>query len=163
MKKLLLATCLATLATPALAEEYLTGYAGWFDLVDNEQEATQFGVEYRMKEWQYNIHPTIGANVTTDSSYYVYGGFNWDIEVLPKEIYLVPNFMAGGYAKGDGKDLGHGLEFRSGLELDYQMKSGSRVGVAFNHISNASLGDKNPGAETLLLNYSMPLGNARKW
>lgn len=146
------------LSTSAQAGDYLTGYAGWFDVTQGDDEATQLGVEYRMTPWQYGIRPTIGANFTTDGSFYGYGGINWDIELVNNQLYIVPNFVAGGYAQGDGKDLGSGIEFRSGIELDYQLPSTARIGIAFNHISNASIGDRNPGAETLLINYSMPVG-----
>ncbi|HID90986.1 TPA: hypothetical protein EYP44_03395, partial [Candidatus Bathyarchaeota archaeon] len=40
-----------------------------------------------------------------------------------------------------GKDLGGALEFRSGIEASYAFENDSRLGVAFNHISNASLYD----------------------
>jgi lipid A 3-O-deacylase len=145
-------------SAPAHAVDYLTGYVGWFDVTQQDDEATQLGLEYRMTPWEYGIRPTLGANITTDGSFYGYGGFNWDIELVNNQVYLVPNFMVGGYAQGDGKDLGSSIEFRSGIEIDYQFANASRVGVAFNHISNASIGDKNPGAETVLINYSMPVG-----
>ena len=156
---ILAATLLATAMLTATAHaEYLTGYIGWFDFIDNEETATQFGVEYRFNPIEYGFRPMIGANVTTDGSLYGYGGFAWDVTLIDNQLYLVPNFAVGGYAQGDGKDLGHGLEFRSGIEMDYQFDNSHRVGIALNHISNASLGDKNPGAETILLNYSVPVG-----
>ena len=102
-------------------------------------------------------------NLTNEGSVYGYGGLNWDIPILDSQLYLIPNFMIGAYSQGDGKDLGHALEFRSGLELAYQLPSSHRVGIAFNHISNASLGDKNPGAETLLINYQVPTGTLVNW
>ncbi len=146
-------------SAPAAASDYLTGYVGWFDVIDEENEATQFGLEYRMSPIGYGLRPTIGIDVTTDGAVYAFGGINWEVPLIDNQLFLIPNFMAGGYSQGDGKDLGHGLEFRSGLELSYQMENTHRVGVAVNHISNASLGDKNPGAETILINYSVPVGS----
>lgn len=146
-------------AFAAPSNSYLTGYIGWFDFSQEDDEATQFGAEYRMRPIEYGFRPMVGVNVTTDGSVYGYGGFHWDIELLDNQLYISPNFAAGGYAQGDGKDLGHGLEFRSGLELAYQMPSTHRVGMAFNHISNASLGDHNPGAETVMITYSVPVGS----
>jgi lipid A 3-O-deacylase len=161
MKKMLLTLCLLPLATPVFAQDYLTGSLGWFDLVDGENEATHLGAEYRFHPLDYGVRPTIGASITTDGSVYGYGGFNWDIEVVPNQFFLIPNFMAGLYAEGDGKDLGHTIEFRSGVEFAYQMPNAHRVGLAFNHISNAGIGNKNPGAETLMLTYSLPMGTMR--
>lgn len=157
----LIALCTASLGAQASAvrEEYLTGYAGWFDLIDKDDQSAQFGVEYRMKPLVYGIRPTVGVNVTTDSAVYGYGGINWEFELMQNQLYLIPNFMVGAYGQGRGKDLGGALEFRSGLELDYQLPNLQRVGISFNHISNASIYDKNPGAETLLVNYSIPLSS----
>ena len=45
------------------------------------------------------------------------------------------------------RDLGYELEFRSGIEIGYVFCNKSRLGVHFYHISNASLGRKNPGEE----------------
>jgi lipid A 3-O-deacylase len=146
----------SALCTPAHAADYVHGYVGLFDFVDQDNEATQFGVEYRMSPIAYGFRPMLGANVTTDGSLYGYGGFAWDVPLIDNQLYLVPNFAAGAYAQGDGKDLGHALEFRSGIELMYQMVNTHRVGVAINHVSNASIGDKNPGAETILFHYGVP-------
>ncbi len=92
---------------------------------------------------------------------YGYGGLNLDFAI--GKFYVTPNFMVGAYSRGDGKDLGGPLEFRSGLELSYEMENTHRVGVAFNHISNARIYTHNPGAETLLVNYSIPVGSLLNW
>jgi opacity protein-like surface antigen len=138
------------------SQPYLTGYVGAFDLVQGDDEAVQFGVEYRFAPWDYGLRPVIGFNATDDGSMYGYGGLNWDIEVFDN-LYIIPNFMAGLYEDGDGKDLGGMIEFRSGVEVAYEFENDHRLGVAFNHISNASIYDHNPGSETLLVNYSIPL------
>jgi len=139
-------------------KDYITGYVGYFDIVRNKQEAAQFGAEYRARPLQYGVRPMIGINVTNDSAVYGYAGLNWDVPLLDKQLYLIPNFAVGAYKRGDGRDLGGALEFRSGLELAYQFKNAQRLGIAFNHISNASIYKHNPGSETLLVSYSVPLG-----
>ncbi len=135
--------------------DYLTGYAGWYDLLDQEDEAAQVGVEYRWRPVYYGLRPTLGVNVSTDSSIYAYGGFNWEYEAIP-QWFVIPNFMVGHYAKGEGKSLGGPIEFRSGLEVAYQLPGLERIGVAFNHISNAGIYKRNPGAEALLVTVSLP-------
>lgn len=152
------------ISTAAHAQDYLVGYAGWFDFSQQDNQATQLGVEYRFTPYVYGIRPTLGMNVTTDGSVYGYGGINWDVPLVDNQLYLVPNFVAGGYSNGsDGKDLGSGIEFRSGIELDYQFPNAHRLGIAFNHISNASIGKHNPGAETVLINYQLPTGTLVNW
>ncbi len=130
---------------------------GQYDVFDNE-EAAEFVLEYRAKSWNWNtLSPLAGVMATTDGAVYGFGGIGFDWAIDNKWI-INPNFAVGAYHNGAGKDLGHGLEFRSGLELNYVTDDLSRLGVAFNHISNASLGDENPGTESLLFTYSIPVG-----
>ena len=55
--------------------------------------------------------------------------------------------------EGDGKDLGHVLEFKSEVQLSYSASENTSFGVSYNHVSNASLGDKNPGANSYMFNF----------
>jgi hypothetical protein len=72
----------------------------------------------------------------------------------------MPVAAAGYFHRGAGKDLGSHLEFKTGLELAYRFDDMSRIGIAFDHISNAGLTKRNPGTESLLLTYSIPIGPA---
>ncbi len=63
----------------------------------------------------------------------------------------------GAYHQGDGEDLGHWIEFRSGLELGFRFDSRERLSLGIAHISNASIGDENPGTEILSLTYAIPI------
>ncbi|MDX2074039.1 MAG: acyloxyacyl hydrolase [Alphaproteobacteria bacterium] len=149
-------TATALTASGAQASEYLTATLGWYDLIDQDDQAAQAGLEYRFAPYLYGVRPMGGVSVTSDGGLYGYGGLHWDIEIVPGQWYISPNFAAGVYGNGDGKDLGGAIEFRSGIEFEYQMVNQHRVGVAFNHISNASIYDKNPGVEVLMLTYSLP-------
>ncbi|MGE0754565.1 MAG: acyloxyacyl hydrolase [Alphaproteobacteria bacterium] len=162
MKKTALAAlAFCTMLSPvftAQAADYVTGYIGWHDFIDDEESSAEFGAEYRFHPFNYGIRPTLGLYVTSEGAAYGYGGINWEVPLVDNEVYLIPNFMVGAYGEGDGKDLGGAIEFRSGVEIAYQMPNQHRVGLAINHISNASIYDKNPGAETILINYSIPVG-----
>ncbi len=155
---LVAAVASTTFSMSANATEYLTGALGWVDAIDQENESVQAGVEYRMSPIGYHLRPIVGANVNTDSSVYGYAGLNMEVPILSNQLYLIPNFAVGAYAKGDGKDLGGALEFRSGIEIAYEMENKHRVGVALNHLSNAGIYDKNPGVENVILTYSVPTG-----
>ncbi len=160
-----LATAFLALTSAAHAVEdkkdYITGYIGYFDVIRNDYNSAQLGAEYRARPLRYAIRPMFGVNVTTDGSIYGYAGLNWDAELIKDQLYLIPNFAAGLYHKGDGKNLGGAIEFRSGIELAYQLPNAQRIGVAFNHISNASIYGHNPGSETALVTYSIPLDSFR--
>lgn len=157
--------CLALFTTAAHADSiadqqaYLTGYAGVFNVTDSGGTTSgQFGMEYRFEAIEWGIRPMVGANVDWDGGAYGYAGLNWDIEVFD-QFYLIPNFAVGLYHDGGSKDLGGPIEFRSGLELAYQFDNAHRLGVVYNHVSNASIYDKNPGAEAALVTYSIPLSD----
>ena len=57
------------------------------------------------------------------------------------------------YNEGSGKDLGHALEFKSELQLSLSLPKDSQLGLSYNHLSNASLGNKNPGANSYMFNF----------
>ena len=69
---------------------------------------------------------------------------------------FTPSFGAGYYDDGKGKKLGNNIEFRTTLEISYEMKNKNRIGLSFSHISNANIGDKNPGVEIINLSYQIP-------
>lgn len=148
-------TASALTALPANATDYLTFSVGSFDAFDNTHDATLMGIEYRAEPLQYNFVPIFGAFANFDGGVYGYAGLNWEWEVS-QDWFIIPNFAIGGYSHGDSKDLGGGLEFRSGIEIDYQMPDKSRFGVALNHLSNAGIYDRNPGEENVIMTYSVP-------
>jgi hypothetical protein len=72
-------------------------------------------------------------------------------------VVVTPSFGVGAYSDGDGKDLGNTVEFRSQIEGGYRFDDRSRLTLALSHISNASLGDRNPGVNILSVYYHIPL------
>ena len=66
---------------------------------------------------------------------------------------FTPSFGLGYYDDGNGKKLGNKIEFRTTLEMSYQLKNDDRIGISLGHISNANIGDKNPGVEIISLSY----------
>ncbi len=136
--------------------DFLTISLGGFDVNDNETSA-EFRIEYRSMQQFLFLKPMIGLMGNSQGGVYGYGGVNFDIFIARRWV-VMPNFAIGGYRRGSSKDLGSVIEFRSGLEIAYRFADRSRLGVAFSHISNASTDDNNPGTESLVLSYSIPLG-----
>ena len=68
-------------------------------------------------------------------------------------LNVIPSFTPGIYEQGDGKDLGHIIEFKSEVQLSLDLPKDSQFGFSYNHLSNASLGDKNPGANSYMFNF----------
>jgi len=148
---IVLATALTATQTNAVAAD-LTMALGGFDVGNSGIGLGQ--VEYRFPSDWSGFRPQAGFFVTEDSGGYLYGGVGYPF-ALNEQWSLTPSLSAGYYDKGDGKDLGYDLEFYSQLRLEYRLAAGSRIGLGVGHISNASLGRRNPGAETVYLSYSM--------
>jgi lipid A 3-O-deacylase len=112
--------------------------------------------EYRFGDVLWFFAPFVGASVTTRGATYEYFGFGFDINFGPSWV-LTPNGAAGVFTHGSGTDLGSWWEFRTGAELDYRFANQDRLGVAFQHMSNAGLTKQNPGEESLTLVFTMPV------
>lgn len=159
MRRLLLGLAALLAATlPANAEEpsFISLGAGYYDLFD-DQSAGEARLEYRFSESNklFLFTPFVGVTATTDAATYGYVGIGVDV-FFGRRWVATPNFAVGVYGNGDGKDLGHAIEFRSGLEIAYRFDDYSRLGLSFTHISNAGLDERNPGVESLVVMYSMP-------
>ena len=109
----------------------------------------------------FNIKPFAGIEGTSDSAYFFIAGVYLDDNVgslltgESSNFIFTPSFGTGYYKDGDGKKLGNSIEFRSTLEISYQLKNNNRIGLSLGHISNANLGATNPGAEVLSLSYQV--------
>ena len=89
--------------------------------------------------------------MTSDNTTYLYTGIQADYNL--GKINLTPSFTPGLYGQGDGKDLGHMIEFKSELQLSLDLSKKTEMGFSYNHLSNASIGDKNPGANSYMFNF----------
>ncbi len=108
------------------------------------------------------LKPFFGIEITNDSASYFLTGIYFEdnlgelFEGDKNKLFFTPSFGAGIYDDGSGKKLGNDLQFRTALEVSYELKNKNRIGIAFSHISNANLGNKNPGVEILSLSYHVP-------
>jgi len=161
----LIGSCLKliSLLSPAIAfadccecPGLLTFGAGAFRTHHPAEKMLAFNGEYKWSASWYGIQPIASAMFTDQGSFYFCFGAAYDIPLGPY-ICLTPSFAPGVYAKGGGKDLGYPLEFRSSIALSGVFRNGNRLGVQVYHISNASLGHTNPGAEIYLVTYSFAI------
>lgn len=129
--------------------------AGWFDINKQKNEAFEGRIEYRDDHKFWIFKPFGGVMATSDSAAHVYAGVLVDL-YLGRRWVITPSFAPGWYREGDGKHISDGIQFRSQIEVAYRFSDRSRLGVSFNHISNAGINDPNPGVETLALTYSIP-------
>lgn len=168
MRFLTLVAAVSLFATPALAEMHptlpttttplLSFGVGGFDVLDNVEQdrATDFRAEYRFGDpLLYVIKPLVGLEVTSDGSAAVLGGIVADW-VIADHYVFAPSFSVAAYHSGAGKEMGSTLEFRSQLEAGYRFDNDMRITGAFSHISNAEIGDKNPGVEIATVYVHIP-------
>ena len=138
--------------------DFLALGGGWYDWNDNE-DAFDFRAEYRSDYKMLGIaKPWVGIEASSDSAIYAVGGVLVDLYFGRRWVFT-PSFGAGVYGDGSGKDLGHMVEFRSQLEFGYRFDNRSRVSLAVSHISNAGLGDSNPGTEIATIYYNIPFSD----
>ena len=163
-KFLLPVVLIVGLASTGLAEEEklqvanteLNLFSGMFDFSDQKQRAVLIGFQHQNEELYRDtfigtLSPITGGFITENQALYAYTGVEWNFDLGP--INFTPSFAPGLYGEGDGKDLGHILEFKSEVQASWTLSENSELGMSYNHISNASLGDKNPGANSYMFNF----------
>ena len=131
-------------------------YSGIFDFSDEGKKSTLIGFQHQNENLNRdtflgNLSPITGVLITADSAGYVYTGVQAQYKI--GSLNITPSFTPGLYHEGDGKDLGHILEFKSEVQLSLDLSKNTELGFSYNHISNASLGDKNPGANSYMFNF----------
>lgn len=138
----------------------------------DQQQAADFRYEFRSDKTLFDIGPEednffflkpfFGLQYTSDSaSYFLTGIYVEDnvgelFEGKNNDFYFTPSLGFGYYDDGSGKKLGYDIQFRTSLEVSYELKTKSRLAISFSHISNANIGDKNPGVETFSILYHIP-------
>ena len=134
-------------------------YTGTFDVIDKEgdDQTTLFGIEHKNPNLFRNtllgkFKPVTGAFMTGDSSVYLYTGVEAQYGIGPLKI--LPSFAPGYYEKGDGKDLGSVLEFKSEIKVGLDIFENSKLSYSYSHISNNDWGNTNPGTDNQQITFS---------
>ena len=132
-------------------------FSGVFDINTSSKKSSElFGVQHSNEDlfrdtFLGKLSPITGFMMTADSTTYLYTGVQAEYKI--GKLNLIPSFTPGLYHEGSGKDLGHLVEFKSELQLSFDLSSSTEFGLSYNHLSNASLGEKNPGANSYMFNF----------
>ena len=97
------------------------------------------------------ISPVTGFFLTENQAAYLYTGIQAHYNL--GDLDFTPSFTPGLYHEGDGKDLGHVIEFKTEVQFSINTSADTKLGFSYNHVSNASLGSKNPGANSYIFNF----------
>ena len=137
-------------------ETELNFFTGMFDFSDDKQASGVIGLQHQnddlfRESFLGKLSPITGGFLTENNAFYFYTGAQ--VEYNLGIFTITPSFAPGYYNSGDGKDLGSVLEFKSEVQMSLNLSDSTEFGMSYNHISNASLGDKNPGANSYMLNF----------
>ena len=167
LKKLNLILLIFLFLVPAQSDEPVTldtsheysVYAGTFDIIDKEgdDKTSLVGFEHQNRSLFRDtilgkFSPITGGFVSGNNSIYVYTGVQAEYGI--GSLTILPSFAPGYYEKGDGKDLGSVLEFKSEIKFNYEIFKGSKIGYSYSHVSNNDWGDINPGIDNEQISFS---------
>ena len=163
-KKFLISVLFVLLTFSAISEEIKDNnldtkfsiYSGMFDFSDDGKKSTLIGFQHQNQNLNRdtflgNLSPITGFLITADSAGYIYTGVQAQYKL--GILNITQSFTPGLYHEGDGKDLGHMLEFKSEVQLSFDLSKNTELGFSYNNLSNASLGVKNPGANSYMFNF----------
>ena len=167
----LLAAALGALAivaggAPALADhrDLLGIWVGHSDIDDFDEETVEGRIEYtsRLTDFAFKpffggVGPMAGIMVSGKGSVFAYAGIYGDFFV-GEHFVIRPEGGLGAFKPGDAKDLGGVFEIHAALGFAYVFDNEARLGVTATHISNTGVHNSNPGLDSLLLSYSIPIG-----
>lgn len=130
-------------------------------LDDAPKKANRYGIEYRAKpfsitKWDIDIIPAYGYTWSVNGSKYIYSDLKHDFHFKRNWVFTL-SLGTGLFDNNDSIDLGHAIEFRSGFELAYKFNQGYRLGLAAYHLSNSRISSKNPGTESIVVSFLIPL------
>ena len=138
--------------------DVMTFGAGMFDFAKHDPASPEGRIEYRWGQKLWVFGPTVGVLANSDGGVFGYAGTYMDVRIAP--IVLTPSLGFGYWHEGDSKDLGGNFPFiHFSLDIAYAFDWGGRLGVKLAHISNAYTHSSNPGQESVLLTFTLPLGN----
>ncbi len=104
-----------------------------------------------MPKW-WGIEPIANLLLAEKSTHYLSAGLQKSFVVSPNWDWGI-SAEAGYYHSNDAEqDLGYDAIFKTRIFVEY-----GQFRLALSHLSNADLGDQNPGSEAVILSWKIPL------
>jgi hypothetical protein len=127
-------------------------------IADRESVDNFVSLEARWSRDWHRLRPWGGLTLVDSGAWFAGAGVIYDIP-LSERARLTLGSGPFYYTNAEqDDDLGFRLEFYSFAELSWKWKRDVRLGVRVGHLSNAGLGRRNPGTETLSFVVSFPFG-----
>ena len=130
-------------------------FAPGHTMVDEEDNGFEFRIS-RLRDHRFGpLQPMFDLSVSEDGGVYVGSGFHQEMDLFGP-VYFAGSGVTGLWFEGDDQDLGGLLQFRTTFELGVEFRNDSRLGIAWDHRSNAGInGPFNPGMENVSIRYLM--------
>ena len=112
------------------AETELNFFTGMFDFSDDKQAAGLLGFQHQNDDLFRNsflgkLSPITGGFLTENSAFYFYTGVQAEYDL--GFLTITPSFAPGYYNYGEGKDLGHPLEFKSEVQISFDLSDNTHL------------------------------------
>lgn len=122
-----------------------------------EDIGQEFYLDYGFPTARGPFQPVVGLSVSEDGAAWLGFGVRSALELGDSGFLVETSLMPGYYDPGEGPEIGGNLHFRSSLGLSYEFDNGGRLGMFFDHRSNADTQSYNPGLDTYGIRYSIAL------
>lgn len=103
------------------------------------------------------LQPTVSASYSEQGEYWLGGGAKWRIQTDSSPFFIESAFQIGFHEIAQGPNIGGNFHFRSDVGIGYAFDSGTALILTYDHRSNGGITVNNPGLETLIIEYSVPL------
>lgn len=131
----------------AVGSPYLTtGVANWAVFDNADREALHVTYTLAPLPGGYNVRPTLMAFFADQGQQYYAFGVAYDSSLGPH--WRIGGAMHIGFMERP-KQLGHKVEYYTRLNVDRRLSPQWYMRLEIGHISNAGLGDQNPGSEAI--------------
>lgn len=156
LKKIILSTLFFASILEAKGQDPLITIGSGLYNITGRHRRMAFEFEYKFAPFYWHLRPQVGGFITEQATTCLYGGIACDFYLVDKFV-VTPSFSPSLYFKGNGKDLGLPLEFRSALSVAVE-RDGFRLGAEIFHLSHAHIFTSfNPGVNVLMFYLAIPL------
>ncbi|MCC5960288.1 MAG: acyloxyacyl hydrolase [Rhodobacteraceae bacterium] len=119
--------------------------------------STEGQVRYIGDPLIWGLQPVVGLSAAGNSSGYIGVGAAYTLRAHHSGLFTRLTGLAGVHKRGDGRNMGGPIQFRTALDVGYKTASGIEFGIGADHRSSARIYRPNPGLNTAYLFTTVPL------
>ncbi len=144
-------------ALRTLLQGDLLAHTGVIGIADREAVDNFISLEARWRHGWHGLRPWGGVTLVDSGAWFAGAGAIYDVRLADRTWLTLGSGPFYYTPEGEDDDLGFRIEFYSFAELSWEWKREVCLGLRVGHLSNAGLGRRNPGTETLSVLVSVPL------